>query len=324
MGELLEFRRRTDQNLAEITDKLNGLTGCVGRMTPAPTPYSDFERSLRGAPRYNLVMIKATEKIWHNGRFIDWNDAKIHVLAHVTSYGSSVFEGVRCYATPAGPMIFRMRDHARRLHDSAKIYRMDIPHPIDELCSAMIELVRPVLATHCFECHGAGNLECHLGGVDIVVLPVDQSGLHIDNGVAAEHSIEHCFFDAFLDRRDVLARNNAADDLVFDDESFATLARPQLLLLDEHTASLDPRAAEQVMTLTERLVAEGGLTTLMVTHNMHQALRCGSRLVMLHAGRVILDVEGAAKRGLHVRDLVAKFYEASGTELAEDRLLLAP
>ena len=87
-------------------------------------------------------MIKATEKIWHNGRFIDWNDAKIHVLAHVTSYGSSVFEGVRCYSTPAGPMIFRMREHARRLHDSAKIYRMDIPHPIDELCSAMVELVR--------------------------------------------------------------------------------------------------------------------------------------------------------------------------------------
>jgi branched-chain amino acid aminotransferase len=87
-------------------------------------------------------MIKATEKIWHNGRFIDWNDAKIHVLAHVTSYGSSVFEGVRCYATPAGPMVFRMREHARRLHDSAKIYRMEIPHPIDELCSAMLELVR--------------------------------------------------------------------------------------------------------------------------------------------------------------------------------------
>ena len=87
-------------------------------------------------------MIKATEKIWHNGRFINWHDAKIHVLAHVTSYGSSVFEGVRCYSTPAGPMIFRMREHARRLHDSAKIYRMDIPHPIDELCAAMIELVR--------------------------------------------------------------------------------------------------------------------------------------------------------------------------------------
>jgi len=104
----------------------------------------------------------------------------------------------------------------------------------------------------------------------------------------------------------------------------ATLARPKVLLLDEHTASLDPKAADQVMALTERLVAEGRLTTLMVTHNMHQALRWGTRLVMLHAGRVILDVEGEVKRGLQVRDLVTKFYEASGTELAEDRLLLAP
>ena len=57
--------------------------------------------------RYNFHMIKATEKIWHNGKLIDWNDAKIHVLSHVTSYGSSVFEGIRCYSTPAGPAVFR-------------------------------------------------------------------------------------------------------------------------------------------------------------------------------------------------------------------------
>jgi len=104
----------------------------------------------------------------------------------------------------------------------------------------------------------------------------------------------------------------------------ATLAHPRLLLLDEHTASLDPKAAEQVMTLTGTLVARERLTTLMVTHNMAQALRWGSRLVMLHGGRIILDVDGEARRGLQVRDLVRKFYEASGTELAEDRLLLAP
>jgi branched-chain amino acid aminotransferase len=95
-------------------------------------------------------MIKATEKIWHNGRMIDWNDATLHVLAHVTSYGSSVFEGVRCYATPAGPMIFRMREHARRLHDSAKIYRMDIPYSIDQLCAAMIEIVRVNKLDSCY------------------------------------------------------------------------------------------------------------------------------------------------------------------------------
>src|SRR5579863_925636 len=86
-------------------------------------------------------MLKPTEKIWHNGRFIAWDDAKIHVLAHVTSYGSSVFEGLRCYSTPKGPMIFRLREHMRRLHDSAKIYRMDMPHSIDELSKASVELV---------------------------------------------------------------------------------------------------------------------------------------------------------------------------------------
>ncbi len=87
-------------------------------------------------------MINPTEKIWHNGKFIHWNDAKIHVLAHVTSYGSSVFEGVRCYKTTTGPAIFRAREHARRLHDSAKIYRIDIPYSIEEVVNAMGELIR--------------------------------------------------------------------------------------------------------------------------------------------------------------------------------------
>jgi branched-chain amino acid aminotransferase len=86
-------------------------------------------------------MIKPTEKIWHNGRLIAWNDAKIHVLAHVTSYGSSWFEGIRCYATESGPAIFRLREHVRRLHDSAKIYRVEIPFSQDELCAAMMDVV---------------------------------------------------------------------------------------------------------------------------------------------------------------------------------------
>jgi putative tryptophan/tyrosine transport system ATP-binding protein len=102
----------------------------------------------------------------------------------------------------------------------------------------------------------------------------------------------------------------------------ATLTTPKVLLLDEHTASLDPKAGELVMAFTGRLVAEARLTTLMVTHNMHQAIRWGRRLVMMHAGRVVLDVQGEAKERLHVQDLVTKFYEASGTELTEDRLLL--
>ncbi len=87
-------------------------------------------------------MITPTAKIWHNGKFIDWDDARIHVLSHVTSYGSSVFEGIRCYSTPAGPAIFRAREHIRRLLDSAKIYRIEIPYTRDQLVDAMAELVR--------------------------------------------------------------------------------------------------------------------------------------------------------------------------------------
>ena len=88
-------------------------------------------------------MLTPTEKIWHNGRFIRWDEATIHVLSHVVSYGSSVFEGIRCYSTPAGPAIFRLREHVRRMIDSAKIYRMEnLGFSPDELAEAMLELVR--------------------------------------------------------------------------------------------------------------------------------------------------------------------------------------
>ena len=86
-------------------------------------------------------MLQPTEKIWHNGRFIAWNDAKIHVLSHVVSYGSSVFEGVRCYETASGPAIFRLREHIRRMLDSAKIYRIEVPFSLDEIAKGCLELV---------------------------------------------------------------------------------------------------------------------------------------------------------------------------------------
>lgn len=87
-------------------------------------------------------MLTPTERIWHNGKFIPWNDAKIHVLSHVVSYGSSVFEGIRCYDTSNGPAVFRLREHVRRMLDSAKIYRIQVPFPIEDLSEAMLELVR--------------------------------------------------------------------------------------------------------------------------------------------------------------------------------------
>ncbi len=88
------------------------------------------------------MAVKKTEKIWHNGKFINWDDATLHVMAHVVNYGSAVFEGVRCYSQPKGPAIFRAQEHAQRLINSAKIYRMNVAYSREELVAAMIELVR--------------------------------------------------------------------------------------------------------------------------------------------------------------------------------------
>lgn len=103
----------------------------------------------------------------------------------------------------------------------------------------------------------------------------------------------------------------------------AMLTEPKLLLLDEHTAALDPKTASKVLDLTEKIVDERRLTTLMVTHNMNDAIRLGNRLIMMHEGRVIYDVSGAEKRSLTVADLLQKFEEVSGGELANDRMLLS-
>lgn len=103
----------------------------------------------------------------------------------------------------------------------------------------------------------------------------------------------------------------------------ATLERPKLLLLDEHTAALDPKTAKTVLELTEKMINEDHLTALMVTHNMKDAIRLGNRLIMMHEGRIIYDVEGEEKKNLHVSDLLVKFEEASGGEFANDRMMLS-
>lgn len=102
----------------------------------------------------------------------------------------------------------------------------------------------------------------------------------------------------------------------------ATLIKPNILLLDEHTAALDPKTALQVLALTEQLIAEQQLTALMVTHNMRQALQLGNRLIMLHGGRVILDVSGREKAEMKVDDLLEQFYKVRGEEFVSDRMLL--
>ena len=102
----------------------------------------------------------------------------------------------------------------------------------------------------------------------------------------------------------------------------ATLSQPKLLLLDEHTAALDPKTAAKVLELTERIVNRDHLTTLMITHNMKDAVRYGNRLIMLHNGNIIIDVSGEEKARLDVPDLLKMFEQASGDALASDRMLL--
>ncbi len=102
----------------------------------------------------------------------------------------------------------------------------------------------------------------------------------------------------------------------------ATIQSPDVLLLDEHTAALDPKTAALVLEITEEVVTENNLTTLMVTHNMHDAIRMGNRLIMMSAGKIIFDVRGEEKSRLQISDLMKKFEEAAGVEFDNDRMLL--
>ena len=103
----------------------------------------------------------------------------------------------------------------------------------------------------------------------------------------------------------------------------ASLKKPKLLLLDEHTAALDPKTAAKVLELSDRIVAESGLTTMMVTHNMKDAIAHGNRLIMMYDGKIVIDVSGEEKKKLTVPQLLELFNKVSGSDEADDKLLLS-
>ena len=94
--------------------------------------------------------MEKAEKIWLNGKLADWDEAKIHVLTHALHYATAVFDSIRCYKTPRGPALFRLKDHLQRLHNSAKIYSMKIPYSVEELCQATRELVQVNRFSECY------------------------------------------------------------------------------------------------------------------------------------------------------------------------------
>ena len=103
----------------------------------------------------------------------------------------------------------------------------------------------------------------------------------------------------------------------------ATINRPKLLLLDEHTAALDPKTAAKVLYLTNKIVSENNLTTLMITHNMHDAIAYGNRLIMMHEGRILIDVKGEEKKNLTIEQLLQLFEQTSGNKLVDDKVILS-
>jgi len=118
------------------------------------------------------MTIKKSDKIWFNGKFINWDDAKIHILSHVISYGTAMFEGERCYNTKKGPAVFRLKDHTDRLFNSCKIYRMEIPFSREEFNQACLETIRTNRMKECYlrpiVIRGYGSI-----GVDPFPCPID-------------------------------------------------------------------------------------------------------------------------------------------------------
>lgn len=102
------------------------------------------------AQNKDVSTLNIAPRVWKNGQLIDWNDARVHVMTHAIHYGSSVFEGIRCYSTERGPAIFRLREHMRRLINSSKIYRMNYEITVDELCQAAVDLVRDSKLEQCY------------------------------------------------------------------------------------------------------------------------------------------------------------------------------
>ena len=131
-------------------------------------------------------------------------------------------------------------------------------------------------------------------------------------------SLAALYFTGCIDASGALAGFSNVNTLLM-----ATMNKPKLLLLDEHTAALDPKTALKVLTLSARIVEENHLTTMMITHNMKDAIKYGNRLIMMYEGHVIYDVRGEEKKNLQVSDLLQRFEQVSDGEFANDRMLLS-
>lgn len=231
-----------------------------------------------------------TAKIWRDGQLVNWEDATIHVLSHVVHYGSSVFEGVRCYETPAGAAVFRLREHMRRLHDSATIYRMPLRWSIDELIQATVDTV-------------AGNdlRECYIR--PIVLRTGEQMGFH-PIGVPCETFIIAWHWQTYLGDG---ALENGVDVCVSSwrrpaASTIPTLAKAGGNYLNSQLAKIEARQdgyAEAIVLDVHGLISEGS----------------GENLFLVRDGALYTPPLSSAVLGGITRDSVVRIARALGFEV---------
>ena len=174
-----------------------------------------------------------------------------------------------------------------------------------------------------------------IDGVDVTHLPEYKRAKYLGrvfqdpmNGTAATMNIEENLALAYRRGQGLEDRMSSKVGLLSGGQRqaltllMATIKQPKLLLLDEHTAALDPKTAKNVLTLTQKIIAENHLTAMMVTHNMKDALEYGNRTIMMHEGKIILDIDAETKKRIRVEDLLVMFEKASGSEINNDRMLL--
>ena len=235
------------------------------------------------------MALESTESIWHNGRLIAWEKAQIHVMSHVVHYGSSVFEGLRCYAQPQGAGVFRLEEHMQRLLDSAKIYRMPIPYTLEELCSAVVDVIEANGVTPCYVrpivFRGYGEI-----GVNPLKSPVD---VYIANFPWGKYVPGNDGADVCISSWNRLAPNTMPSLA----KAGANYMNSQLIRMEAHTNGY----AEGIALDESGYVSEGS----------------GENVFVVRDGKVMTPPLGASVLPGITRDTVIQLAQALGIPLVE-------
>ncbi len=256
-----------------------------------------------------------SDKIWYNGELVNWDAANVHVLSHVVHYGSSVFEGIRCYNTEKGPAVFRLEEHVDRLFDSAKIYRMEIPYTREEVCEAILETIRVNGLEACYirpvVFRGYGSL-----GVDPMTCPVET--------VIAVWEWGQYLGDEALKRGVSVCTSSwnrvAPNTLPFLAKAGGNYLNSQLVRMEANANGYD----EGIVLGTDGLISEGSGENIFVirgstvyTPASHHAILSGitrdTAITLARDAGIIVEERGIPREFLYIADEV--FFTGTAAEI---------